>query len=122
MDKIYVSIIFMLIMAIISLSIYISIKTGIYNSMINDLQSENQQLLAQISSAESLIDFQNTKINNYAINMKKTEEKYKLDILNINTKYSNLQKKYSNINNIECIDIMHIVDENQRRFLNEGEN
>ena len=90
--------------------------------MINDLQSENQQLLAQISSAESLIDFQNTKINNYAINMKKTEEKYKLDILNINTKYSNLQKKYSNINNIECIDIMHIVDENQRRFLNEGEN
>lgn len=122
MDKIYVSIIFMFIMAIISLSIYISIKTGIYNSMINDLQSENQQLLAQISSAESLIDFQNTKINNYAINMKKTEEKYKLDILNINTKYSNLQKKYSNINNIECIDIMHIVDENQRRFLNEGEN
>lgn len=122
MDKIYVSIIFMLIMAIISLSIYISIKKGIYNSMINDLQSENQQLLAQISSAESLIDFQNTKINNYAINMKKTEEKYKLDILNINTKYSNLQKKYSNINNIECIDIMHIVDENQRRFLNEGEN
>ena len=73
MDKIYISIISMLIIIIISLSIYILIKTGIYNSLIKDLQSENNQLLSQISSAESLIDFQNTKINNSASNLTLTE-------------------------------------------------
>lgn len=122
MDKIYISIISILIMIIISLSIYILIKTGIYNSLIKDLQSENKQLLSQISSAESLIDFQNTKINNYAINIKKAEEKYMQDINNINEKYKILQEKYGNINNIECLDMMQIIDNNQRSFLNEREN
>lgn len=122
MDKIYISIISILIMIIISLSIYILIKTGIYNSLIKDLQSENKQLLSQISSAESLIDFQNTKINNYAINIKKAEEKYMQDINNINEKYKILQEKYKNINNIECLDMMQIIDNNQRSFLNEREN
>ncbi len=122
MDKIYISIISMLIIIIISLSIYILIKTGIYNSLIKDLQSENNQLLSQISSAESLIDFQNTKINNYAINKKKAEEKYMQDIADINEKYKSLQKKYRNINNIECLDMMQIIDDNQRRFLNDREN
>ncbi len=122
MDKIYISIISMLIIIIISLSIYILIKNGIYNSLIKDLQSENNQLLSQISSAESLIDFQNTKINNYAINKKKAEEKYMQDIADINEKYKSLQKKYRNINNIECLDMMQIIDDNQRRFLNDREN
>ncbi len=122
MDKIYISIISILIIIIISLSIYILIKTGIYNSLIKDLQSENKQLLSQISSAESLIDFQNTKINNYAINIKKAEEKYMQDINNINEKYKILQEKYKNINNIECLDMMQIIDNNQRSFLNEREN
>lgn len=122
MDKIYISIISILIIIIISLSIYILIKTGIYNSLIKDLQSENKQLLSQISSAESLIDFQNTKINNYAINKKKAEEKYMQDINNINEKYKILQEKYRNINNIECLDMMQIIDNNQRSFLNEREN
>ncbi len=122
MDKIYISIISILIIIIISLSIYILIKTGIYNSLIKDLQSENKQLLSQISSAESLIDFQNTKINNYAINIKKAEEKYMHDINNINEKYKILQEKYKNINNIECLDMMQIIDNNQRSFLNEREN
>ncbi len=122
MDKIYISIISMLIIIIISLSIYILIKTGIYNSLIKDLQSENNQLLSQISSAESLIDFQNTKINNYAVNKKKAEEKYMQDIADINEKYKSLQKKYRNINNIECLDMMQIIDDNQRRFLNDREN
>lgn len=122
MDKIYISIISILIIIIISLSIYILIKTGIYNSLIKDLQSENKQLLSQISSAESLIDFQNTKINNYAINIKKAEEKYMQDINNINEKYKILQEKYRNINNIECLDMIQIIDNNQRSFLNEREN
>lgn len=122
MNKIYISIISILIIIIISLSIYIVIKTGVYNSIIKDLQSENKQLLSQISSAESLIDFQNTKINNYAINIKKAEEKYMQDINSINEKYNSLHEKYSSINNIECKDMMQIIDENQRRFLNEREN
>lgn len=122
MDKIYISIISILIIIIISLSIYILIKTGIYNSSIKDLQSENKQLLSQISSAESLIDFQNNKINNYAVNIKKAEEKYMQDINNINEKYNSLHKKYSSMNNMECKDMMQIIDENQRRFLNEREN
>ena len=122
MDKIYISIISILIIIIISLSIYILIKTGVYNSIIKDLQSENKQLLSQISSDESLIDFQNTKINNYAINIKKEEEKYMKDINSINEKYNSLHEKYSSINNIECKDMMQIIDENQRRFLNEREN
>ena len=111
-----------LIIIIISLSIYIVIKTGVYNNIIKDLQSENKQLLSQISSAESLIDFQNTKINNYAINIKKAEEKYMQDINSINEKYNSLHEKYSSINNIECKDMMQIIDENQRRFLNERGN
>lgn len=122
MDKVYISIISILIIIIISLSIYILIKTGIYNSMIKDLQSENKQLVSQISSAEGMIDFQNTKINNYAVNMQKAEEKYMQDITYINKKYNILQEKYRNINNIECENIMEIIDENQRRFLNEREN
>ncbi len=122
MDKIYISIISILIIIIISLSIYIVIKTGVYNNIIKDLQSENKQLLSQISSAESLIDFQNTKINNYAINIKKAEEKYMQDINSINEKYNSLHEKYSSINNIECKDMMQIIDENQRRFLNERGN
>lgn len=122
MDKIYISIISILIIIIISLSIYILIKTGVYNSIIKDLQSENKQLLSQISSAESLIDFQNTKINNYTINIKKAEEKYMQDINSINEKYNSLHEKYSSINNIECKDMMQIIDENQRRFLNERGN
>lgn len=122
MDRIYISIISILIIIIISLSIYIFIKTGIYTSIIKDLQSENKQLLSQISSAESLIDFQNTKINNYAINIKKAEEKYVQDITYINEKYNTLYEKYRNINNIECLDMIQIIDENQRRFLNEREN
>lgn len=122
MDRIYISIISILIIIIISLSIYIFIKTGIYTSIIKDLQSENKQLLSQISSAESLIDFQNTKINNYAINIKKAEEKYVQDIIYINEKYNTLYEKYRNINNIECLDMIQIIDENQRRFLNEREN
>lgn len=122
MDKIYISIISILIIIIISLSIYILIKTGIYNSLIKALQSENKQLLSQISSAESLIDFQNTKINNYAVNMKKAEEKYVQDITYINEKYNTLHEKYRNINNIECLDMIQIIDDNQRRFLNEREN
>lgn len=122
MDKVYISIISILILIIISLSIYILIKTGIYNSIIKDLQSENRQLVSQISSAESMIDFQNTKINSYAVNMKKAEEKYMQDINYINEKYNSLHEKYSSINNIECKDMMQIIDENQRRFLNEREN
>lgn len=122
MDKIYISVISILIIIIISLSIYILIKTGIYNSMIKDLQSENKQLISQISSAESLIDFQNTKINSYAINIKKAEEKYMQDIKSINEKYKSLQEKYNNINKIERLDMIKIIDENQRRFLNEREN
>ncbi len=122
MDKVYISIISILILIIISLSIYILIKTGIYNSIIKDLQSENRQLVSQISSAESMIDFQNTKINSYAVNMKKAEEKYMQDINYINEKYNSLHEKYRNINNIECEDIMQVIDENQRRFLNEREN
>ena len=62
MDKVYISIISILILIIISLSIYILIKTGIYNSIIKDLQSENRQLVSQISSAESLIGNSSTQI------------------------------------------------------------
>ena len=119
MDKVYISIISILIIIIISLSIYIIIKTGIYKNMIEDLQSENKQLLSQISSAESLIDFQNNKINAYAVNMEKAEEKYKIEIKQINEKYQILQNKYKDINNMECINIMKIIDDNQRRFLYE---
>ena len=54
--------------------------------------------------------------------MKKAEEKYVQDITYINEKYNTLHKKYRNVNNIECIDMIQIIDENQRRFLNEREN
>ncbi|MCI6475838.1 MAG: hypothetical protein MSA07_09110 [Mucispirillum sp.] len=122
MDKIYITIISILVIIIISLSIYILIKSGIYKNMITDLKEENKQLQTQISSAEALIDFQNTKIDGYAVNIKMAEEKYKQDISNINEKYNNMQKKYESMEHLECENILQIIDENQRRFLNEREN
>lgn len=122
MDKIYITIISILVIIIISLSIYILIKSGIYKNMITDLKEENKQLQTQISSAEALIDFQNTKIDSYAVNIKMAEEKYKQDISNINEKYKSMQKKYESMEQIECENILQIIDENQRRFLNEREN
>ena len=122
MDKIYITIISILVIIIISLSIYILIKSGIYKNMITDLKEENKQLQTQISSAEALIDFQNTKIDSYAVNIKMAEEKYKQDISNINEKYNNMQKKYESMEHLECENILQIIDEKQRRFLNEREN
>lgn len=122
MDKIYITIISILVIIIISLSIYILIKSGIYKNMIADLKEVNKQLQTQISSAEALIDFQNTKINSYAVNIKMAEEKYKQDISNINEKYSDMHKKYESMEHLECENILQIIDENQRRFLNEREN
>lgn len=122
MDKIYITIISILVIIIISLSIYILIKSGIYKNMITDLKEENKQLQTQISSAEALIDFQNTKIDSYAVNIKMAEEKYKQDISNINEKYNSMQKKYESMEHLECENILQIIDENQRRFLNEREN
>ena len=122
MDKIYITMISILVIIIISLSIYILIKSGIYKNMITDLKEENKQLQTQISSAEALIDFQNTKIDSYAVNIKMAEEKYKQDISNINEKYNNMQKKYESMEHLECENILQIIDENQRRFLNEREN
>lgn len=122
MDKLYITIISILVIIIISLSIYILIKSGIYKNMISDLKEENKKLQTQISSAEALIDFQNTKINSFEINMKMAKEKYKQDVSNINEKYNIMQKKYKNMEQIECENILQIIDENQRRFLNEREN
>ena len=122
MDKIYITIISILVIIIISLSIYILIKSGIYKNIITDLKEENKNLQTQISSAEALIDFQNTKINSFAVDVKKAEEKYKQDISNINEKYNSMQKKYESMEKIECENILQIIDENQRRFLNEREN
>ena len=122
MDKIYITIISILVIIIISLSIYILIKSGIYKNMITDLKEENKQLQTQISSAEALIDFQNTKIDGYAVNIKMAEEKYKQDISNINEKYNNMHKKYESMEHLSCENILQIIDENQRRFLNEREN
>ena len=50
------------------------------------------------------------------------EEKYKQDISNINEKYSNMHKKYESMEHLSCENILQIIDENQRRFLNEREN
>ncbi len=122
MDKIYTGIISILMVIIISLSIYMLVKSNSYNDIIDDLKVENKSLLLQISSAESLIDFQNTKINNYAINMQKAEGKNRQEIKQINEKYNALYKKYKNMNQIECSNIIQIINENQRRFLNERDN
>ena len=122
MDKIYITIISILVIIIISLSIYILIKSGIYKNIITDLKEENKNLQTQISSAEALIDFQNTKINSFAVDVKKAEEKYKQDISNINEKYSDMHKKYESMEHLSCENILQIIDENQRRFLNEREN
>lgn len=43
------------------------------------------------------------------------------DIAYINKKYNALQEKYKNAGNVECLGMMNMIDENQRRFLNERE-
>ena len=95
MDKIYITIISILVIIIISLSIYILIKSGIYKNMITDLKEENKQLQTQISSAEALIDFQNTKIDSYAVNIKMAEEGIQKIL---DQKAEKLNKKQAKIN------------------------
>lgn len=119
MNKLYLGVISMLVIVIVSLSIYFPVKLRICKGIIDNLKEENKNLLFQISSAESMINFQNDKINKYAINKQKEEERHKSEIKKINEKYQVLYKKYKNINSMECSNIIKIIDENQRSFLNE---
>lgn len=117
MDKINMIISACLVVIIISLSIYMAVKSNIYNKMINDLKAENKSLIKQISSAESYIDMQNLKISEYGSSMKKAEESYKKQFTLINEKYSDLKMKYEDSKRLKCDEILSIINNNQRRFI-----
>lgn len=119
MDKAYISIISILIFIIVSLFVYIFVKSSFYNDRIKYLEQENKSLIVQISSAESFIDMQNLKIEEYALNKEKVEEEYKNEIIKINKNYNNLEEKYKNMEQLECNEILKIIDDNQWRFLYE---
>lgn len=118
MNKIYAGIISVLIIIIICLSTYILIKTGIYKNIINELQTENKSLITRLSSAESYIDMQNYKISEYGKNMAEAEDMYKNKLKIINEKYAALEKQYQDNISLQCDEILKIIDENQRRFIN----
>ncbi len=122
MNKIYAGIISVLIIIIICLSTYILIKTGIYKNIINELQTENKSLITRLSSAESYIDMQNYKISEYGKNMAEAEDMYKNKLKIINEKYTALEKQYQDNISLQCDEILKIIDENQRRFINDYKN
>lgn len=122
MNKIYTGIIAVLILILLSQSIYLFVKISIDKKMIMKLEEENQSLITKLSSAESYIDMQNYKITEYGKNMAEAEAMYKNKMKIINKKYAALEKQYQDNITLKCDEILKIIDENQRRFINDYKN
>ena len=119
MDNIFKLVTAILVLIIIFLTTYMAVKSKIYNKAINQLTIENKSLISRISSAESYIDMQNHKIAEHSNNMQLSLENYNKNIKTLNEKYSNLKEKYKNIGNLKCQEVLNIIDENQRRYLDD---
>lgn len=122
MNKIYTGVIAVLILILLSQSIYLFVKISIDKKMIMKLEEENQSLITKLSSAESYIDMQNYKISEYGKNMAEAEDMYKNKMKIINEKYAALEKQYQDNITLQCDEILKIIDENQRRFINDYKN
>lgn len=122
MNKIYTGVIAVLILILLSQSIYLFVKISIDKKMIMKLEEENQSLITKLSSAESYIDMQNYKISEYGKNMAEAEAMYKNKLKIINEKYAALEKQYQDNTTLKCDEILKIIDENQRRFINDYKN
>lgn len=122
MNKIYTGVIAVLILILLSQSIYLFVKISIDKKMIMKLEEENQSLITKLSSAESYIDMQNYKISEYGKNMAEAEDMYKNKLKIINEKYTALEKQYQDNISLQCDEILKIIDENQRRFINDYKN
>lgn len=122
MNKIYTGVIALLILILLSQSIYLFVKISTDKNMIIKLEEENKSLLTKLSSAESYIDMQNYKISEYGKNMAEAEDMYKNKLKIINEKYAALEKQYQDNISLQCDEILKIIDENQRRFINDYKN
>lgn len=122
MNKIYTGVIAVLILILLSQSIYLFVKISIDKKMIMKLEEENKSLITKLSSAESYIDMQNYKISEYGKNMAEAEAMYKNKLKIINEKYAALEKQYQDNISLQCDEILKIIDENQRRFINDYKN
>lgn len=122
MNKIYTGVIAVLILILLSQSIYLFVKISIDKKMIMKLEEENKSLITKLSSAESYIDMQNYKITEYGKNMAEAEDMYKNKLKTINKKYAALEKQYQDNISLQCDKILKIIDENQRRFINDYKN
>lgn len=122
MNKIYTGVIAVLILILLSQSIYLFVKISTDKNMIMKLEEENKSLLTKLSSAESYIDMQNFKILEYGKNMAKAEDTYKNKLKIINEKYAALEKQYKDNISLQCDEILKIIDSNQRRFINDYTN
>ena len=122
MNKIYTGVIAVLILILLSQSIYLFVKISIDKKMIMKLEEENKSLITKLSSAESYIDMQNYKISEYGKNMAEAEDMYKNKMKIINEKYAALEKQYQDNITLQCDEILKIIDENQRRFINDYKN
>lgn len=122
MNKIYTGVIAVLILILLSQSIYLFVKISIDKKMIMKLEEENKSLITKLSSAESYIDMQNYKITEYGKNMAEAEDMYKNKLKTINKKYAALEKQYQDNIILKCDKILKIIDENQRRFINDYKN
>lgn len=122
MNKIYTGVIAVLILILLSQSIYLFVKISTDKNMIIKLEEENKSLLTKLSSAESYIDMQNYKISEYGKNMAEAEDMYKNKLKIINEKYAALEKQYQDNISLQCDEILKIIDENQRRFINDYKN
>lgn len=122
MNKIYTGVIAVLILILLSQSIYLFVKISIDKKMIMKLEEENKSLITKLSSAESYIDMQNYKITEYGKNMAEAEDMYKNKLKIINEKYTALEKQYQDNITLKCDKILKIIDSNQRRFINDYKN
>lgn len=106
-------IIFILILAIISMGIVI----GVNNSVISNLELERAELQKDIAEANSKIDFQNSKIEQFKLDIEKADIEYKKGLKSLQEAYS---AKDTDIKNKTCEEILNAIKQEQEIFLSGG--
>lgn len=115
MDKVYITIISILCLAVLIISIAFGITNSVKNKEIERLSQLNEELTIRVGSAESHMELQNSMIEQYKVDIEKAKTDYKQELEKLNNKYSYLDN-ISSVNKT-CEEILGIIDRQQKNFL-----
>ena len=110
-NYIYGAIIGVLLIIILTLGIY----TGIYKSMIANLEKDNKELLTTLSIANSKIDIQNLEIERFKVQEEEAKANYEKELILIEKKYKPLINVSSK--NKSCEEILQAINKQQMEFM-----